>query len=150
MSGAAARIPGDYMSETETWIELDDADVMPANSAERASIAAVKGGDDLQAICDQVTEQIREAYRSGGRPMGDDGTIPASQKMRAIAIALWRFVSEGVAKNEGIQTKQREAAATEAQTYLVRVATREIKGSGSAQIVSGNRRQATRRTLGSL
>lgn len=124
---------------SETWIGLADADVMPANSSERMAVAAVKGGDDLQVICDQVTEQVRQAYLFSNRDLGPDGTIPSGLKERAIAIALWRFVSEGVAKNEGIQTKQRESAATEARTYLGQITSLAI-GNASAPSVGKRRR----------
>jgi hypothetical protein len=111
---------------SETWVEFADADVLPGNSAERVSVATVKGGDDLQRICDQVVEQIRQAYLFSNRDLGPDGTIPSGLMERAVALALWRFVSEGVAKNEGIQTKQRESAATEARTYLTQIASAEV------------------------
>ena len=134
----------------EQWIELSDTDVMPANSQERIGVSTAKGRDDLQDICDQVVQQVRDAYLSGGRPLGDDGTIPSGLKMRAIAIALWRFITEGVGKNEGVQTRSREDGFKDAVAYLQRIAERTIKGTGSAQIVSGQPRQATRKTLGGL
>ena len=80
----------------------------------------------MQVICDQVVAQVRQAYAFSNRDLGEDGTIPAGLKERAIAIALWRFVSEGVAKNEGIQTKQRESTAAEARKYLDQIAAAEI------------------------
>lgn len=135
---------------SESWIELLDSDVMPGNSQERIGVAAAKGRDDLQDICDQVVEQVRDAYISGGRSLGPDRTMPAGLKVRAVAIALWRFVTEGVGKNDGLQTAGRKDAADEATKYLGRIASREIKGAGSAQIVSGNKRQATRDTLSGL
>jgi len=134
----------------ESWITLVDQDVFGSNAKERQSIVAIKGLDDLGEIVAAVTEQVRDAYHSGGRPLGAEGTIPANLKGRAIAIALWRFVSEGVPKNEGVQTKQREAAYTEATDYLTQIATRKITGGGSAQIVSQKTRQATRDTLSGL
>jgi hypothetical protein len=107
---------------SETWIELADADVFPANSGERIGIAAAKGRDDLQDICGQVVEQVRQAYILSGRDLGPDGTIPSGLKERAIAIATWRFVSEGLGKNPGLQTKERQDAAAEARSYLDRIA----------------------------
>jgi hypothetical protein len=129
---------------SETWVELADSDVMAANSQERVSVAAVKGRDDLQEICGQVVELVRQAYLFSNRDLGAEGTIPSGLKERAAAIALWRFVSEGVAKNEGIQTKQRESAATEARAYLDRIASAEI-GKVSAPSVRERRRRFSHR-----
>lgn len=134
----------------EHWITLTDEDVMPAASQERKSIAAVKGVDDLAAKVQQATGQVRDAYRSGGRLLGDHGTIPAGLKDRAVAIALWRFLVDGVARNDSVHTREREHAYDEAVKYLEAIARREIKGTGSAQIVSGNKRQATREKLSGL
>jgi hypothetical protein len=139
---------------SETWVNFTDSDVMMPNLAERVSIVTIKKRDDLPEICAQVTTQIRQAYENGGRevPSGDEneGTIPEGLKARAIAIALWRFVSEGVPKNEGIQTRAREAAYKEATDFLEKIAQREIKSPGSAQIVSSQTRQATRAKLDGL
>ena len=110
----------------ESWINLSDQDVMPANSPERIAVGTAKGGDDLSAICDQVTEQVRQAYILSSRALGPDGTIPSGLKFRAVAIALWRFVSEGVGKNEGVQTKSREAAFKEALEYLDKIAATRV------------------------
>lgn len=136
---------------SESWITLTDADVFAADAKERQSIVAVKRQDDLPDIVAGVTEQVREAYRSGGRAIDDsEGTIPASLKERAIAIALWKFITTGVPENKSVQTATREAAFKEAQEFLTKVSARDIKGVGGAQIVSSKTRQATRGTLGGL
>ncbi len=124
----------------ETWIELSDQDVMPSTSSERTAVATAKGGDDLSAICDQVTEQVRQAYILSERPLGPDGTIPSGLKFRAVAIALWRFVSEGVGKNEGVQTKSRQDAFTEALKYLDKIAEARV-GTASSPSVGQKRHQ---------
>lgn len=129
---------------SESWVNLVDADVMAAASAERISVATAKGGDDLGEICGQVTEQIRQAYEFSNRELGAAGTIPAGLKGRAVAIALWRFVSEGVAKNEGIQTKQRESAATAAREYLDKISAGEI-GKASGPSIHRKRRRFSER-----
>lgn len=105
----------------ENWIDFTDGDVLEPTSKERQSIAAVKGRDDLADICAEVIDQVRQAYAFGNRDLGPDGQIPQGLKSRAIAIAIWRFVSEGVPKNESIQTKQRESAFDEATKYLERI-----------------------------
>ncbi|PWU18913.1 MAG: hypothetical protein C5B50_07805 [Verrucomicrobia bacterium] len=110
----------------ESWTTFTDLDVLPATSAERIGIAAIKGRDDLAAICLGVTAQIRQAYEFSERDLGPEGQIPEGLKGRAIAIALWRFVSEGVAKNEAVQTRQREAAYEEAVDYLEKVGQAKI------------------------
>jgi hypothetical protein len=134
----------------ETWSTLSDGDVFGASAAERQSLAAIKGRDDLADICAAVTQQIREAYSSGGRALGDDGTIPDGLRGRAIAIAAWRFVSEGVPQNEGIQTASRREAFDEAVSFLKQIAGRQIRSAGSAQTVTRVHRQATRRKLEGL
>jgi hypothetical protein len=134
----------------EGWSQLTDDQVLGAGTKERQSIVAIKGKDDLPDICVDATEQIREAYRSGGREVGADGTIPDSMFNRAVAIALWRFVSEGVPQNDGIQTKPRKSDFDEAIEYLRKISMREIKGSGGAEIVSKQVRKNTRRRLDGL
>jgi len=110
----------------ESWLTFTDLDVLSATSGERLGIAAIKGRDDLPDICSEVRAQIRQAYEFSERDLGPDGQIPEGLKGRAIAIALWRFVSEGVAKNEAVQTKQREAAYREALDYLEKLAQAKI------------------------
>ena len=110
----------------ETWTYFTDDEVFGANVKERQSIAAIRGKDDLPDICAQVTGQIRQAYLFSSRELGPDGTIPDGLKLRAIAIATWRFVSEGVPQNEGLQTKARQTANTEAINYLNQIASVKI------------------------
>jgi len=125
---------------SDSWVELNDADVMPANSPERVGVAAAKGRDDLADICAQTVEQVRMAYEYSGRTLGAAGLVPAGLKPRAIAIALWRFVSEGVAKNEGVQTRARELAAEEARKWLDGLASGEVGGRGAGPSVRRKRR----------
>ena len=80
------------------------------------------------------------AYADAGRALGSAGTVPAGLKARAIAIALWRFVSEGVAKNEGVQTRAREQAAEEARKWLDALGRGEVGGRGSGPSVAARRR----------
>ncbi|HXT10384.1 MAG TPA: hypothetical protein VN873_02390 [Candidatus Angelobacter sp.] len=110
----------------ETWTYFTDDEVFGANVKERQSIAAIRGKDDLPDICAQVTGQIRQAYLFSNRELGPDGTIPDGLKLRAIAIATWRFVSEGVPQNEGLQTKARQTANTEALNYLNQITSVKI------------------------
>lgn len=102
----------------ETWSYFTDDEVFGASVKERQSIAAIRGKDDLATICGQVSDQIRQAYILSNREVGPDGTIPDGMHGRAIAIATWRFVSEGVPKNEDIQTSARENAYKEALEFL--------------------------------
>ena len=129
---------------------MTEDDVLPRVSEERRSISTIKGVDDLAATVQSVTEQVRHAYISGGRYVGDEGTIPAGLRSRAIALALWQFLTTGVAANERIHTVERRKAAEEAQSYLDKIASREIQGSGSARIVTGSKRVATRDHLNGL
>lgn len=110
----------------ETWSYFTDDEVFGANVRERQSIAAIRGKDDLPDICGQVTAQIRQAYLFSNREIGPDGTIPEGLKSRAIAMATWRFVSEGVPQNDALQTKARQTANAEAIAYLEQIASVKI------------------------
>jgi len=110
----------------ETWSYFTDDEVFSTNVKERQSIAAIRGRDDLPDICEQVTGQIRQAYIFSNRELGADGTIPDGLKSRAIAIATWRFVSEGVPQNDALQTKARKDAFNEAVNYLNQIAAVKI------------------------
>jgi hypothetical protein len=110
----------------ETWTYFTDDEVFGANVKERQSIAAIRGKDDLPDICAQVTGQIRQAYFFSNRELGPEGTIPDGLKVHAVAIATWRFVSEGVPQNDGLQTKAREKANAEAVNYLNQIASVKI------------------------
>jgi hypothetical protein len=110
----------------ETWSYFTDDEVFGANVKERQSIAAIRGKDDLPDICAQVTSQIRQAYIFSNRELGPDGTIPDGLKFHAIAIATWRFVSEGVPHNDGLQTKARQSANVTAINYLNEIASVKI------------------------
>src|SRR6185437_16474933 len=103
-----------------------DDEVFGSNVKERQSIAVIRGKDDLPDICEQVTEQIRQAYIFSNRELGADGTIPDGLKSRAVAIATWRFVSEGVPQNDALQTKARHSAYDEAIKYLNQIASVQI------------------------
>jgi len=135
---------------SETWSQFVDSEVFGANVKERQSIAAIRGRDDLPDICGQVTDQIRQAYILSNRALGPDGTIPDGLHGRAVAIATWRFVSEGVPKNEGVQTSQREAAYKEALEFLNQLTTVQIGKSASPSFstrgVNAPRRHFTDRT----
>jgi hypothetical protein len=115
----------------ESWSYFTDDEVFGANVKERQSIAAIRGQDDLPDICAQVTGQIRQAYVFSNRELGAEGTIPDGLKSRAIAIATWRFVSEGVPQNDGVQTKARQAANAEAVNYLSQIASLKIGRTGT-------------------
>ena len=110
----------------EPWSYFTDDEVFGANVKERQSVAAIRGKDDLPDICAQVTGQIRQAYIFSNRELGPEGTIPDGLKMHAVAIATWRFVSEGVPQNDGLQTKAREKANAEAVNYLNQIASVKI------------------------
>lgn len=110
----------------EPWSYFTDDEVFGANVKERQSIAAIRGKDDLPDICEQVTGQIRQAYIFSNRELGADGTIPDGLKSRAIAMATWRFVSEGVPQNDALQTKARQSANAEAINFLNQIASLKI------------------------
>ena len=115
----------------EPWSYFTDDEVFGANVKERQSIAAIRGKDDLPDICAQVTGQIRQAYIFSNRELGAEGTIPDGLKSHAVAIATWRFVSEGVPENSALQTKARQAANAEAVNYLNQIASLKIGRTGT-------------------
>lgn len=135
----------------ENWITLTDAEVMEEfTPAEKAMLKAIQGaGDKLPGILSRVVDQIREAYLTGGRPLGDAGMIPQGMRDRAVALTRWKWLTAfpTLAK---MQTKDRKDSATEAEGYLLLIAKRELKGAGSAQIVSQVTRQMTRDKLSGL
>ena len=124
---------------SESWITLTDSDVMTADAAERGTVVAIKKRDDLGEICAAVTEEVRQAYLFSNRDLGPDGTIPSGLRARAIAMAIWRFVSEGLPRVEKLQTKERQEAATAARDYLAQIASADI-GKVSAPSVGRKRR----------
>ena len=126
----------------ETWIKFTDDDVFVANAPERRTIAAVKRRDDLAEIVGQVIGQVRQAYQFSNRELGPEMTIPEGLKARATAIALWRFVTEGVPRNPVLQTKERESAFKEAQDFLEKIANAMI-GKVSAPSVGTRHRRFT-------
>ncbi len=128
----------------ENWITLTDLDVFAPDNPERKTIAAAKRRDDLAEIVSQVTAQVRQAYELSNRELGEAGKIPEGLKARAIAVATWRFVSEGVPKLPALQTKERQELAKAANDYLDRIARQEIGGTASPS-VSGRRRDFSRR-----
>jgi hypothetical protein len=115
----------------EPWSYFTDDEVFGANVKERQSVAAIRGRDDLPDICAQVTGQIRQAYIFSNRELGAAGTIPDGLKSHAIAIATWRFVSEGVPQNDALQTKARQSANTAAINYLNEIASLKIGRTGT-------------------
>ena len=115
----------------ELWSYFTDDEVFGTNVKERQSIAAIRGKDDLPDICAQVTGQVRQAYIFSNRELGPDGTIPDGLKSHAVAIATWRFVSEGVPRNDALQTKARQTANVEAVNYLNQIASLKIGKTGT-------------------
>ena len=101
-----------------TWVSVLDTDVLPAASAERASIAAIRGGDDLLSFAAEAVATFRGAIDGRGHSLGPAGTVPPGLKHYAIAMALWHWVSEGVPENDRLQTKARRDNAKEAEEAL--------------------------------
>jgi hypothetical protein len=100
------------------WITIADTDALPASSAERQNVAAVKGVDDLAACVARAVDAFRAAIASRGHPLDADGTVPQGYAAPVLNLALWWFVSQGVPKNEGLQTAARAGAAQAAEALL--------------------------------
>lgn len=134
----------------EPWSTLTSDEVIEEfNANEKAAVDTTKSSDDLEGVVSRVIEQVRDAYRSGGRPLGDDGTVPSGLKPRAIAIARWNFIIS-IPGLQTLQTAERRGANEEAMRYLAMIAKREVKGGGSAQTIPAPSRQATRCRLDGL
>ncbi len=118
-----------------SWITLTTDEVVEEfNERELTALNALKGREALGGILARVVARVRGAVYAGGTVLGEDGTIPDSLALDAVALTRWRFLIS-VAKNEGLQTEGRKAAAEAAEERLVRVEKGELKvesGSGTA------------------
>ncbi len=101
------------------WLTPTDDEVLSKDSKERASIVAIKNKDDLPDILVEVVAEFRDAI-AGRENLLDatDNTIPAGLAKYVRDLALWIFITRGVPKNEGIQTKERGDAAKKAEDVL--------------------------------
>ena len=133
----------------ETWSTLTANNVLAEfTPVEKSTLNGVQGVTTaLAGIVTGVSGQVRKAYMDGGRPTDADvTTIPASEFERAIAIARWKWLNSFPAL-KSMQTDARKKAAEDAEDYFARIATREFKGSGGAEIVSSQTRRLTRQNL---
>jgi len=103
----------------------------------------------LTAKIDLVVKRIRGAYASGGRELGVDGTIPDSEVNRALNLIRWDYLT-GFPALKAFQTPDRKKASEDGDAWFDQIASRKLSGTGSAQIVSGNTRRATRAQLSGL
>jgi len=78
----------------ETWSTITPDDVLGEfTPTEAAILNHIQGGtDNLAAIVSRVVDAVRKAYLEGGRDTGDAGTIPDSEKSRALALARWQWL----------------------------------------------------------
>lgn len=131
----------------ETWSQLDTAEVIGEfNPPEQAVLNRIRATEDdpLPGIIVRVMDQVRKAYRDGGRIVDvTEATIPDGEKPRAIAIARWKLLLAFPAL-KNLQTADRKSAHDDAQTYFTEIAKREISGEGGSQIISSQTRRATR------
>ena len=130
-----------------TWTTLTTADVLAQfNDSETAAFDAAKGdtqSTSLPAILTLVTDQIRRAYRDGGRRVDQtsSGTIPDGEKNRAVALARWRYLL-ALPAGQSLQTAERKQAYDEAETYFLQIAQRKISHPGNVGLARpGNRVQ---------
>jgi hypothetical protein len=89
--------------------------------AEKAAMLALLGADNTADILTRSVEQVRDAIRSGGYALGDDGTIPSGLESDCYAIFIWRLLTAGPS-NEKLQTKTRQQNYKDALTKLDLVA----------------------------
>lgn len=134
----------------ETWSTLTANNVLAEfTPVEKSTLNSIQGVTTaLAGIVTGVSGQVRKAYTDGGRPLDPDSatTIPASEFERAIAIARWKWLNSFPAL-KALQTDARKKASEDAETYFTQIATRELKGSGGAEIVSSQTRRMTRQQL---
>ena len=136
----------------ENWSTIISDDVLGEfTPVEAATLNGLQGVTDaLPPIITRTINQIRKAYRDGGREVAfTDGTIPDSESGRAIAIARWKWLIS-FPKLKSMQTDERRKAWEEADNYFNAIAKREIKGEGGAQSFTPVDRQATRKKLSGL
>lgn len=137
------------MSETYSTLTADDV-LTQFNTVELTVFNAVKGNDtDMGETVARITADVRAAWSGAGRALPDSqDTIPDSLKPRAIAIALWEFLSGVPAP--ALKTDERKEAWKEAREYLNTLAKRQLPGTGGAQIVVAPTRKFTRDKLNGL
>lgn len=101
------------------WITPTDDEVLSKDSKERAAIVAIKNNDDLADILVEVVAEFRDAIAGRENQLdATDNTLPAGLAKYARDLALWSFITRGVPKNEGLQTKERADAAKKAEDVL--------------------------------
>jgi hypothetical protein len=101
------------------WITPTDDEVLSKDAKERASIVAIKNKDDLAPILVEVVAEFRDAIAGRDNDLdATDNTLPAGLAKYARDLALWIFITRGVPKNEGLQTKERADAAKTAEDIL--------------------------------
>ena len=104
-----------------SWRTLSTDEVVEEfNDRELQSLNAIKGREALGGILERVVARVRGAVYAGGTRLGEAGTIPDALASDAVAIARWRFLIS-VARNEGLQTKERKEAHDAAEERLRRV-----------------------------
>jgi hypothetical protein len=101
-----------------SWITPTDDEVLSQQAKERASIAAIKGKDDLPQILAEVIAEFRDAIAGRENALDVDGTVPAGLAKYVRDRALWIFISRGVPENDSVQTKGRADAAKAAEDAL--------------------------------
>ncbi len=130
------------------WTALTEQDVLNQfNDSEMAAYDAAKGDTDSASLPDIITkvmDQIVDAYATAGRMVDATtgttpatGTIPAGEKLRAIAIARWKYLlalptGKALAENRADEAKK-------AEDYFVMLAKREIKPAGAVYFRPGRR-----------
>lgn len=101
-----------------SWVTPTTGMIFEDDSQELAGIVAVKTADDRDRHLGDVVAEFRGAIAARGTALDAEGSVPRAFQSAVINLALWRFISVGVAKNEGLQTKPREAAAKSAESLL--------------------------------
>lgn len=127
------------------WSNLTDDEVLAQfNDSETAAMDAAKGdtsGANLTDIIGKVTDQIRHAYRDGGREIDWDqpGSLPAGEKNRAIAMVRWLYLL-ALPTGKALQTEERKKAHDDATAYFLQIAQRKISRPGSVGVVRPGQR----------
>ncbi|NOS70059.1 MAG: DUF1320 family protein [Verrucomicrobia bacterium] len=129
---------------SESWSTLTTVEVLEEfTPQEAATLNNIQGATNTLAnIITRVTDQVRDVYTSGGRPLEGVG-IPDGVKSRAISIVRWRLLTS-FPQMKHMQTEERKSAYDSAQDWLTKIANRDIIGSGSAVLVSTPERRASR------
>ena len=131
------------------WIPLTTQEVLNQfNDSEQNAYDTAKGDANNAAlvdIIDKVSSQVWEAFNNGGRVVDVQGigTIPPSEKNRAIAVVRWLYLL-ALPSGKSLQTPERQKMHDDAIAYWEKIAKREIYATTGVGIARPGRQFRTK------